>query len=92
MITPASGLRKGREFTTRVIYGGHVNYVNDPDHSKDGWIPTDDGAYVNFLVDEGESRIRDAYPGKTWDRLRAVKRRYDPTNLFRINQNIPPAG
>ena len=50
----------------------------------------DSGAYVNFLVDEGEVRIRDAYPGKTWDRLRSIKRRYDPTNLFRINQNIPP--
>ncbi len=45
-ITPAAGLRKGREFTTRVVYGGHVNYVLDPDHSKDGWIPTDDGAFV----------------------------------------------
>ena len=52
---------------------------------------SDSGAYVNFLVDEGEARIRDAYPGKTWDRLRAIKRRYDPTNLFRLNQNIPPA-
>ena len=52
---------------------------------------SDTGAYVNFLVDEGESRIRDAYPGKTWDRLRAIKRRYDPTNLFHRNQNIPPA-
>jgi len=52
---------------------------------------SDTGAYVNFLVDEGEARIRDAYPGKTWDRLRSIKRRYDPTNLFRINQNIPPA-
>jgi hypothetical protein len=51
----------------------------------------DDGAYVNFLVDEGEARIRAAYPGKTWDRLSSVKARYDPTNLFRINQNIPPA-
>jgi hypothetical protein len=51
----------------------------------------DPGAYVNFLVDEGEARIRDAYPGKTWDRLRSIKRRYDPTNIFRINQNIPPA-
>jgi hypothetical protein len=51
----------------------------------------DPGAYVNFLVDEGEARIRDAYPGKTWDRLRSIKRRYDPTNMFRINQNIPPA-
>jgi len=52
---------------------------------------SDSGAYVNFLVDEGESRIRDAYPGKTWERLRAIKRRHDPTNLFRLNQNIPPA-
>jgi len=51
----------------------------------------DTGAYVNFLVDEGEARIRDAYPGKTWDRLRSIKRRYDPTNVFRLNQNIPPA-
>jgi FAD/FMN-containing dehydrogenase len=50
----------------------------------------DDGVYVNFLADEGEERIRAAYPGSTWDRLAAIKRRYDPTNLFRLNQNIPP--
>jgi FAD/FMN-containing dehydrogenase len=50
----------------------------------------DDGAYVNFLADEGEARVRAAYPGPTWDRLAAIKRRYDPTNLFRLNQNIPP--
>ena len=50
----------------------------------------DTGAYVNFLEDEGEERIRAAYPGATWERLRAIKRRYDPTNLFRLNQNIPP--
>jgi FAD/FMN-containing dehydrogenase len=50
----------------------------------------DQGAYVNFLGDEGEDRIRAAYPGETWGRLVAVKRRYDPTNLFRLNQNIPP--
>jgi hypothetical protein len=49
------------------------------------------GAYVNFLRDEGEERLRAAYPGATWDRLAAVKRRYDPDNLFRLNQNIPPA-
>jgi FAD/FMN-containing dehydrogenase len=49
-----------------------------------------DGAYVNFLGDEGEERVRAAYPGETWDRLVAVKRRYDPTNVFRLNQNIPP--
>ena len=51
----------------------------------------DSGAYVNFLGDEGEARVRDAYPGATWDRLRAIKARYDPINLFRLNQNIPPA-
>ncbi len=52
----------------------------------------DDGAYVNFLTDEGPERIRAAYPGATWDRLVEIKRRYDPTNLFRLNQNIPPEG
>jgi FAD/FMN-containing dehydrogenase len=52
---------------------------------------SDAGAYVNFLTDEGSGRVRAAYPGSTWDRLAAIKRRYDPTNLFRLNQNIPPA-
>jgi FAD/FMN-containing dehydrogenase len=47
-------------------------------------------AYVNFLGDEGQARVHEAYPGPTWQRLAAVKRRYDPTNLFHRNQNIPP--
>jgi hypothetical protein len=51
----------------------------------------DEGAYVNFLGDEGPERVRRAYPGSTWDRLVEVKRRYDPGNLFRRNHNIPPA-
>jgi hypothetical protein len=51
----------------------------------------DSGAYVNFLGDEGEARVRAAYPGRTWERLREIKRRYDPSNLFRLNQNIPPS-
>jgi FAD/FMN-containing dehydrogenase len=46
---------------------------------------------VNFLADEGTARVRAAYPGATWDRLAAIKARYDPTNLFRLNQNVPPA-
>ncbi len=48
------------------------------------------GAYVNFLTDEGPERVRAAYPGETWTRLAAVKAVYDPTNLFRRNQNIGP--
>jgi FAD/FMN-containing dehydrogenase len=51
----------------------------------------DNAAYVNFLADEGPARVRDAYPGSTWDRLAEIKARYDPENLFRLNQNIPPA-
>jgi FAD/FMN-containing dehydrogenase len=51
----------------------------------------DTTAYVNFLADEGAERVRQAYPGETWDRLREIKRRYDPANVFRMNQNIPPA-
>jgi FAD/FMN-containing dehydrogenase len=51
----------------------------------------DDGAYVGFLADEGAERVRAAYPGATWDRLREVKAAYDPDNMFRLNQNIPPA-
>jgi FAD/FMN-containing dehydrogenase len=51
----------------------------------------DRGAYVNFLVDEGPERVHDAYPDGTFGRLAEIKRRYDPENLFRLNQNIPPA-
>src|SRR5215216_4420374 len=51
----------------------------------------DGGVYVNFLGDEGEARIREAYPRATFERLAAIKGRYDSTNLFRLNQNIPPA-
>jgi FAD/FMN-containing dehydrogenase len=49
------------------------------------------GGYAGFLAEEDEATIRAAYPGKTWDRLREAKRRYDPDNLFRLNHNIPPA-
>jgi len=48
------------------------------------------GAYVNFMMDEGDDRIRATY-GRNYDRLAKVKKRYDPTNLFRVNQNIKPA-
>ena len=48
------------------------------------------GAYVNFMMDEGEDRVKATY-GDNYDRLVAIKTKYDPTNLFRVNQNIKPA-
>ena len=75
------------------FYDGPQNFAQ-----REAWVlgfmrdiqQQDQGAYVNFLVDEPE-RIRDAYPGTTYDRLARIKARYDPTNLFRLNHNIPPA-
>ena len=48
------------------------------------------GAYMNFMMEEGEDRIRATY-GSNYDRLAAVKAKYDPGNFFRVNQNIRPA-
>jgi FAD/FMN-containing dehydrogenase len=52
---------------------------------------TTGGSYINFLDDEGSSRVRDAYGSGTWERLQAVKAAYDPDNAFHRNQNIPPS-
>jgi UDP-N-acetylenolpyruvoylglucosamine reductase len=48
------------------------------------------GAYVNFMMEEGEDRVRATY-GKNYARLAKLKKKYDPTNFFRVNQNIKPA-
>src|SRR6266498_3558824 len=52
--------------------------------------PYHTSVYVNFLMDEGEDRIRQAYGARKYDRLKALKRTYDPRNFFKLNQNIPP--
>jgi FAD/FMN-containing dehydrogenase len=49
-----------------------------------------DRVYVNFLGDEGPDRVRQAYGTEKYDRLVELKRKYDPTNFFRLNQNIEP--
>jgi FAD/FMN-containing dehydrogenase len=54
--------------------------------------PYASGVYVNMLGNEGEQRVHEAYPLTTYARLAALKRHYDPANLFHLNQNIAPAG
>ena len=61
--------------------------------ARDYWTalePFHTSVYVNFLMEEGEERVRQAYGAGKWERLKALKRKYDPTNLFRMNQNIRP--
>ncbi len=79
-----------------------ASFYEGPDDrpTREAWVEElakalsngDPGGYVGFLADEGDDRTRAAYPGPTWDRLRGIKSRYDPENLFRLNQNVPPAG
>jgi FAD/FMN-containing dehydrogenase len=74
----------------------------DPDQAapNEAWVadslaairPSAHGVHVSFLGNEGTERVREAYPEQTYQRLAAIKRRYDPTNLFRVNQNIAPDG
>jgi FAD/FMN-containing dehydrogenase len=74
-------------------------YEGDDPTSADDWTSAffdafaerRTGVYANFLADEGDERIRSAYPHGAYERLAAIKRRYDPANLFRMNQNVPPA-
>ncbi|WP_019137764.1 FAD-binding oxidoreductase [Cellulomonas massiliensis] len=83
------------------LMGNVATFVQGDDRAqRTAWVEKtlalldqgDPGVYVNFLGDEGPERVRAAYPGATWDRLAAVKAQYDPGNLFRRNQNVPPAG
>jgi len=48
------------------------------------------GAYINFMMEEGQERVKASFRDN-YERLAQVKRRYDPTNVFRVNQNIRPA-
>jgi FAD/FMN-containing dehydrogenase len=79
-----------------VIYSMWTNPGEAERHiqcTRDFWTamqPFSAGVYVNELGNEGEDRVRAAYPPATYERLVALKNKYDPTNFFRMNQNIKP--
>jgi FAD/FMN-containing dehydrogenase len=66
----------------------HVEWAREIWRAMQPWSAG--GTYVNFLGDEGAGRVRAAYGEAKYARLVALKRRYDPANIFRFNQNIPP--
>jgi FAD/FMN-containing dehydrogenase len=83
----------------RILVNVAAFYTGDVDKPiRESWVKDfcaaldqgKDGAYVSFLGDEGEARVRAAYPGATWSRLAAIKARYDPQNVFRLNHNVAP--
>ena len=68
----------------------HVGWARATHQAVDPW--TTGGAYVNFTSESGADKVQASYPPDTYARLVAVKDRYDPTNLFQLNQNIRPSG
>jgi len=86
--------------TTPFVLNIHTRWQNTEDDEKclkwarDFHEKTKDfasGVYVNFLSQEGEDRIKEAYTGEVWDRLVDIKNKWDPQNRFHMNQNIKPS-
>jgi FAD/FMN-containing dehydrogenase len=92
--TAFNGRGAGHTFNVAGATAGPEGFDEEREWSRTFWSalgPYHTSVYVNFLMEEGEERIRDAYGAAKYDKLKALKRRYDPDNLFRLNQNIPPA-
>ena len=91
--TAFGGRTAGHTFNITAMTEGPAGFEEERDWARGFWSalePHHTSVYVNFLMDEGEERIRAAYGEQKYDRLKALKRKYDPGNLFRLNQNIPP--
>lgn len=92
--TAYNGRNSGHTFNINATTATQAGFDEEKEWSRTFWKalePHHTSVYVNFLMDEGQDRIRQAYGADRYDRLRALKRRYDPDNFFHLNQNIPPA-
>jgi FAD/FMN-containing dehydrogenase len=91
--TAFSGRGAGHTFNINATTESSEGFDEEREWSRGLWqalAPHHTSVYVNFLMEEGEDRIRQAYGADRYDRLKALKRKYDPDNFFRLNQNIPP--
>jgi FAD binding domain/Berberine and berberine like len=91
--TAFNGRSAGHTININATTATAVGFEDECEWSRNLWselAPHHTGVYANFLMDEGEDRIRQAYGASKYERLKALKRKYDPGNVFRMNQNIPP--
>lgn len=91
--TAFHGRAAGHTFNITAATEGPDGFERERDWVRSFWAdlePFHTSVYVNFLMDEGEERVRQAYGEAKYTRLRALKRAWDPENFFRLNQNITP--
>ena len=92
--TAFSGRNAGFTFNINGNSESSAGFDEEREWARSYWSalsPYHTSVYVNFLMEEGEDRIRQAYGAAKYQRLKELKTKYDPTNFFRLNQNIPPA-
>jgi FAD binding domain/Berberine and berberine like len=91
--TAFAGRGVGHTFNITAATEGEEGFEQEREWVRGFWSalePFHESVYVNFLMDEGQDRVREAYGPAKYERLVALKRQYDPHNLFRLNQNISP--
>ena len=91
--TAFGGRGVGHTFNITAATEGEEGFEQEREWVRGFWSalePFHESVYVNFLMDEGQERVRQAYGPAKYERLVALKRQYDPDNLFRLNQNISP--
>jgi hypothetical protein len=91
--TAFHGRSAGHAFNITGSTESAAGFAAERDWARALWSdlsPYHTSVYVNFLMDEGDERIRQAYGDAKYKRLKTIKAKYDPTNLFRLNANIKP--
>jgi len=91
--TAFNGRKAGFTFNINGNTMSAEGFEQEREWARSCWTALDPyhtSTYVNFLMEEGEERIRQSYSAEKYTRLKMLKRKYDPTNFFRLNQNITP--
>src|SRR5438552_10697161 len=91
--TPFSGRGAGHTININATTADEAGFAEEREWTRSFWkalLTYQTDVYVNFLMEEGEERVKQAYGADRYAKLKALKRKYDPSNFFRLNQNIRP--